>query len=351
MPIRGNRGSGKSGSSGAYDSPFGAIIGGLMQFLGLGNLWAKLSGDSLSDAELEANAFNAEQASITRDFNASEAEKQRQWEEYMTQNRYQFQMADMQAAGVNPALMYGGGQSPASVPSGSAASAGAAASATSGEPSGGVLDTILRAIMTKSQVDNMKADTSLKYADRDLALANAQYIGVQSAWYPALNEATLREVDSRIRGNNAAANLDDMKAAHERVMTTIDEIEASWRDRLLETRQILESNQSEEAKANAASAFARAAVDQIEAKYMRENNARMGSSELVTIANYILNALGTNTQEVVNPVLDVLAPYDGDAYQHEVDVFWSDPEHYNPARLDSIRVNRTGKRAHFNGRN
>ena len=62
---------------------------------------------------------------LQRDFNAAEAQKQRDWEQYMSNTAYQRQVEDMRAAGINPGLINGSG---ASVPSGSAASGGAAAS-------------------------------------------------------------------------------------------------------------------------------------------------------------------------------------------------------------------------------
>ena len=67
--------------------------------------------------------FQAYQNQLDRDFNASQAQIQRDWEERMASSSYQRTVSDMEKAGLNPAVMLAGNQGVSSFGSGASASA------------------------------------------------------------------------------------------------------------------------------------------------------------------------------------------------------------------------------------
>ena len=91
----------------------GNNIGGPKNMAGASNWFTSGIGDLVNDITgvTSTNKFNAQQAQIQRD-----------WETYMSNTAYQRAMADMESAGLNPAMMYASGGQGASTPTGASAS-------------------------------------------------------------------------------------------------------------------------------------------------------------------------------------------------------------------------------------
>ena len=116
--------------------------------------WSKLTGGDIEKKAAVAQAeydrhYQAQQAVLGRQFSSAEAQKNRDYQTYMSNTAYQRGIADMRKAGLNPALFYSKG-SGASTPAGSAASAGGTPSG--GRPSGTASSTGQLAILLASVV-------------------------------------------------------------------------------------------------------------------------------------------------------------------------------------------------------
>lgn len=105
-------------------SPWTRFVGWLNNVLNPDHAWKDYENapevdwsNSVTNQITKQDLTGAEKAA--NQFNADEAEKQRQWEAEMQNTAYQRQVADMRAAGINPALAMSGGQP--STPSGASA--------------------------------------------------------------------------------------------------------------------------------------------------------------------------------------------------------------------------------------
>jgi hypothetical protein len=136
------------------------------------------------------NASNAKQVAESNAFNAAEAQKNRDFQDKESSTSYQRGVADLKAAGLNPALAYQ--QAGASAPSGSTASSVSPARFDSSAGAG--ITSASRAADMMQSVQSQResaARTSLTEAQADNTRAQAA--------------ATLDDIKSRVAVNSATA--------------------------------------------------------------------------------------------------------------------------------------------------
>lgn len=140
--------------------------------------WRGVTGSGLTNAQIQQNEFNANQAQLQRD-----------WLQDLYSRRNQIAVDDMSAAGLNPAMMYGGGQSPASVPSASSASGGSPGNPSPMDAGSGAIGSIMQGLASSFLA---MSQSKLNLAEARKMNASAENIEITNLTQDELNRAQLR---------------------------------------------------------------------------------------------------------------------------------------------------------------
>lgn len=127
----------------------------------IGSALAGLAGTAINwginSAEAEkARAFEAEQANINREFSSAEAEKAREFQAQQRATAYQDTVKDMEAAGLNPAAMYGSFSGASGAYSSAQASAPGVASGNAASVGGNALQGVQSMLTTAAMLQKLK---------------------------------------------------------------------------------------------------------------------------------------------------------------------------------------------------
>lgn len=260
------------------------------------SIYNKVTGDSLTGAEREANAFSAEQAQLERDW---------QEEMYLKYNSPSALMSQYREAGLNPALMYG-----QNVAGNMSANASAPSSVT--PDSGSSLANIVDIIGLKSQIDLNKANARLANSNADVQDTEAKWrdtlLGLKAKGDELSNNLTseqIKEVASKILKNNADSLLAEAQTENEGLKKFVYRADARLKDAMRSheeesAKQIakltpylaeLYDKQGTNQEAQAAAAFAKAAIDNglLEAGYVQEYVNSIAASANLDISQTKLN--------------------------------------------------------------
>lgn len=208
------------------------------------------------------------------------------------------QVAGYQKAGVNPALMYGSsGQQTA--PSASSTGSGSLSD----------LAQIAQLVTIPAQLKMLEAQTKNVDANTEKTIADTEHVKQIIEWYPNLSEASVAEVWTKAGLN--LQNIDESEAKEQlaRAEKVIKDAEGKFAEQMQEAKLNLTNAQTQEAKDNAAAAAARAAFDQFELDYAKENNARLSSSSVLAIISALTSWLGVSptsqeAQTIVKTITD-----------------------------------------------
>lgn len=199
---------------GIDDMAFALIIGGIL------SLGSAVAGSALT------NSGNASIHAADNAFNAQEAEKAREYEQYNANTQYQRAVADLKNAGLNPMLAISNGG--AAVPSGSAASSASPIPMSNPlqalQSMPGVMSS---AFSTSSELKNIDADTALKQAQANKLASDTHGVDLDNQF----KEKTLQ---TRVDAEKAALSLN--RAQEMEIYKQIDAHEAAIKKQLEEAK-------------------------------------------------------------------------------------------------------------------
>ena len=164
------------------------------------NMWGAVIGAAVSAVAAIASAasnrkFQKKTMREQNEFNANEAQVTREWNQQMDNTKYQRQVADMQAAGINPALAMNGGVT-------TQATSNATASSGSGIPGGldlsSVMEMALQMSQFKLQSKQLKLQEKLIDSQANKNNADAAKTKKETSWIDELNSANIDQIRANI---------------------------------------------------------------------------------------------------------------------------------------------------------
>lgn len=155
----------------------------------LGDLAGGFFGSDMTTAQKQANAYNTAERINAQNFEHNEAVDARLWEQYVANNKYQWETQSMQNAGINPAMAYGGGSLVPTQATGAMAGSSPATSVNPGSP-GDMFGALMSLVRMPLEMRAMNAQIEESHSRAKLNNANAYGVGLNNQ----ITEATLQEV-------------------------------------------------------------------------------------------------------------------------------------------------------------
>lgn len=251
-------------------------------------------------AEVEAQQFSAEEAQKSRDFT-----------EYMSRNKYQMETQSMQESGINPAMVYGGGNLVPTAANGAQGTPSAPGSSSLNPFD--IMMTMARMSRELSLLDSQKAnidsDTEKNKAEAEKIGSENKLLGLEIEFFPHVKEAEVNELNSITNLNKVKMDTEKAQAAFTRAKETLQKLENKHADEYFRLRNVLEDATAKRELSREKLNDIQTAMYTIEKEYMETYNMKMASNEAYSIVMALMDAFKLGTpKSVVQSIIDACDP-------------------------------------------
>jgi len=259
-------------------------IAGVLQ-----SLIAYYTRNELTGAEREMNEFSA-----------GEAQKSREFTEYMARNKYTMETQSMQDAGVNPAMVYGGGNLVPTAANGAAATSSSIGAGSIADLLGTMVRMPLEMKRLNAEIEATRANTELTRQKTQTEEAETRIRNINADYQDVLNSQTINNLKATY--NNMVADTDYKTANRDYVITQKDAqvtlnkyLDESERARIDNVKQSTDKMSAEEKKTNADKVY----QDWMNG-YVKENGFLPSSNDTLVVLTYIASLFGIDKSDVTS---------------------------------------------------
>lgn len=249
----------------------------------------------LTGAEQEQNAFNANEAQLSRNFT-----------EYMARNKYSMETQSMQEAGVNPAMVYGGGNLVSTASNGATGSGSVMGAGNIADLMSVMMTLPLEMKRMQAEIQNTRAKTRLTDQQTQTEVQETRIRSINADYGDVLNAQTLENMKAEYE--NTIADTDYKTANKDYVLTQQDAQEIT--NEYLGDKYQAEINNLKGSTAKMSVEEAKTRSEKVYQdwynNFVKANGFLPSSNDVLVIATYIASLFDIDKGNITEAINDLI---------------------------------------------